>query len=546
MSVSFMSNVLLTGLIFLPLLGNVASTLLWSYTRNQLFSWVPRGLSAGLVLAVAWVLRGQSFEQIIGGWQPVSLTGSPLILADNLSGHALLIAWVSVHFYEAYVRRNDSRDWRLTDGVIAGAIHLAIVVTAFAQNFVTLLIGLGLIDLLTELRALQSRQHEGRRNTNLLFMASSLAMLTAGMVLHVAQYNSLYFPLARLGPQTANLLFIGLALRLWLLPIHTPQVSYLSVSSTASAALPGWIAHGLGTLLLIDQLSRVGLGAPPTWLVLLLLLSALLMLAQGVITQVPERARHALLVGTFQLACLCMLQRYIKLIAAAGIAWLLSNLLINHRPTANVPIAVRFGQLTRLFGVACLAGIPFTVGFVGRAGLAEEFIRSGGLGLLLVILMTLAQAASITVALRIALNIPIEVSASESVVTNVSLIPGLLAFLVVCAPSILFGLAPTLLGLSNGPLGRAGVWSWFTSAIALALGVGLWWLESRWFDRIEARVNTLESVLSLHWLRSIFAGALERLAKPLRTVFPFLESDGAMLWAVMVVLLLVAISRGNP
>ena len=259
-----MSNVLLTGLIFLPLLGNVASTLLWSYTRNQLFSWVPRGLSVGLVLAVAWVLRGQSFEQIIGGWQPVSLTGSPLILADNLSGHALLIAWVSVHFYEAYVRRNDSRDWRLTDGVIAGAIHLAVVVTAFAQNFVTLLIGLGLIDLLTELRALQSRQHEGRRNTNLLFMSSSLAMLTAGMVLHVAQYNSLYFPLARLGPQTANLLFIGLALRLWLLPIHTPQVSYLSVSSTASAALPGWIAHGLGTLLLIDQLSRVGLGAPPT------------------------------------------------------------------------------------------------------------------------------------------------------------------------------------------------------------------------------------------------------------------------------------------
>ena len=90
------------------------------------------------------------------------------------------------------------------------------------------------------------------------------------------------------------------------------------------------------------------------------------------------------------------------------------------------------------------------------------------------------------------------------------------------------------------------MWSWFTSVIALAMGVGLWWLESRWSDRIEARVNTLESVLSLHWLRSIFAGALERLAKPLRTVFPFLESDGAMLWAVMVVLLLVAISRGNP
>ena len=536
-----MSYALLAGLLLLPLLGNVASTLLWRYTRIQPIAWTPRGFSAGLVLVLAWVLRSQQFEQVLGDWQPVSLTGSPLLLADNMITSALLIAWTSVQFYDAYVRRNDTQDWRLTDGVIAGGVHLAIVITALAQNVVTLLVGLGLIDLLTELRALQRQRHEGRSNTNLLFMAGSLAVLTAGMLLHAAQFNSLYFPLARLGAQTTNLLFVGIALRLWLLPIHTPVASY------APTPLPGWVTHGLGTLLLIAQLGNLGLGSAPTWLVTVLLMSAFLSLLQGVITQVPERARSALLVGTFQLACAGMALRDISTLAAAGLAWLLGNLLINHRPTANVTAAIRFGQIARIFGVLCLAGLPFTAGFVGYAGLSETLMRGAAIGLLQTVLLTLAHAAAITVALRVALNIPIEFDTEQQTsVPIVMLLPGLLAFLVVGAPLVLFGLAPGLLGRPGWALSNAELATWLSWGVALGLGIALWWLETRWLMLVDTHIDDIESVLNLGWLRSVLAGAFERLAHPLRSVFPFLESDGAMLWAVMVVLLLIVISRGAP
>lgn len=538
-----MNLTLLIGLLGLPLIGNVASALVWRATRLSLISWAPQGLATGLALAIAWMLRGQTFEFALAGWMPVSLTASPIILANNPSSMALLVAWLSVAFYDAYVQRGNKPTWLLLDGLITGGIHAAMVMAALSNNLITLLIGLGLVDLLCGLRLLQIRRIGKYANTDLLFMGMSLALLTVAVALHAAQDNSLYFPLAQLDAQTSGLLAIGLAMRLWLLPVHVPQMDM------ARTALPHWVAHGCATLLALVHLSTIGFSGLPQWLMMLLLLSAALGLASGMVTQTTERAQQALVLGSFHLVGVGVLLNRPEVTAAGGVAWLLGNLMVNHRPTANLNIAIRFGQLMRLLGVIVLAALPMTVGFVARSGLAEQLMRSPG-GLILTILFLLAQLLVVAVALRIALNIPLDELIGDAAPNNSlgGLIPGLVAFLVVIAPIALFGLAPAWLGGSalNAVLGQAGPLTWATFALAVVLGIAVWWTEVRWSPLLESRLGQIEGALSLDWLREILAGAFERLARPLRLVFPFLESDGAMLWAIIVLLLVVAVSRGNP
>jgi len=538
-----MNLTLLIGLLVLPIIGNLASALVWRATRLSLISWAPQGLAMGLALAIVWMLRGQSFEYALGGWMPVSLTASPIILANNPSSMALLVAWLSVAFYDAYVQRGNKPTWLLLDGLITGGIHTAMVIAALSNNLITLLIGLGLVDLLCGLRLLQIRRIGKYANSDLLFMGMSLALLTVAVALHAAQDNSLYFPLAQLDAQTSGLLAIGLAMRLWLLPVHVPQMDM------ARTALPHWVAHGGATLLALVHLSTIGFSGFPQWLTLLILLSAVLGLANGMITQTTERAQQALVLGSFHLVCAGVVLNQPEVTAAGGVAWLLGNLMVNHRPTANLNIAIRFGQLMRLLGVIVLAALPLTVGFVARSGLAEQLMRSPD-GFVLAILFLLAQILIVAVALRIALNIPLDELIGDQTPNDhfVGLIPGLIAFLAVIAPIALFGIVPTLLGSPalSAVFGRSGALTWVALALSVILGIGLWWTEVRWSPLLENRLSQIEHALSLDWLREIFGGAFERLAKPLRLVFPFLESDGAMLWAIIVLLLVVAVSRGNP
>ena len=53
--------------------------------------------------------------------------------------------------------------------------------------------------------------------------------------------------------------------------------------------------------------------------------------------------------------------------------------------------------------------------------------------------------------------------------------------------------------------------------------------------------------LSLDWLVSLFAGAIRRLRAPFTPIFDILEGDGALVWAAIIALLAILVSRpGGP
>jgi hypothetical protein len=59
--------------------------------------------------------------------------------------------------------------------------------------------------------------------------------------------------------------------------------------------------------------------------------------------------------------------------------------------------------------------------------------------------------------------------------------------------------------------------------------------------------DRLIALLNLEWWQQILAGAVGRIARPLSSVYTFLESDGVLLWAVIVILIIVLVSRpGGP
>ena len=114
---------------------------------------------------------------------------------------------------------------------------------------------------------------------------------------------------------------------------------------------------------------------------------------------------------------------------------------------------------------------------------------------------------------------------------------------------VLFGLSP---GLATAPslgeqLSRNGLAGWLTWLFPTLLGAAAWWYESRWLAYIVLARDAVISLIDLSWWQNILGGALNRIGRPLGSIFIFLESDGALLWAVIVILVIVLVSRpGGP
>ncbi len=96
-------------------------------------------------------------------------------------------------------------------------------------------------------------------------------------------------------------------------------------------------------------------------------------------------------------------------------------------------------------------------------------------------------------------------------------------------------------------LGRHGITGWAGWGIAIAAGALLWRLEPRWRPMLHPIGHRAAGILELGWLYDLLGGAAARLRSPFGRVFGLLESDGSLLWAIIVALLLVLISRpGGP
>lgn len=537
-----------------PMVGILIAALLAQSPRTpqalRTYAWLPIAAGAGIALLAAWALLGQRWEAVIGNWAPVSFTGMPLSLAGFAPTLAILIAWLAVYFRDCL---NLPGADLFTQHPTASALTVAsLAIVALGNNLITVLVGLGLTDLLTAYLVLRRQTDERSMLTHFVLHGLSIALLLLVMAIHYAAGNSLYLPLMQLSPSTGPALALAMALRLGFAPFRT-SADYLGDLRTSASAVAG--------LLVLTRLPALGITRLPDWFYALAVLSAVLTLILGLLK--AGHASDALLpfvvTAGLYLAATSTAVAIPGVTAAAAIAWLLAGALLagallGRAGNDQSALDRRIRQVTPALGALGLIGLPPTAGFIGQSGVLAVWAALGPIGAALIAGWIIALAALCYGLLRV-------VSDATPRVRQARLLPEAAAWsspailrygiggLALVAPLILFGVAPALLeaGTLAEAVARHTLVGWGMWLVALAIGALAWHTEARWHPTAQRLAHPLTNLLDLSWLYSLLGGAAARLRSPFNQVFTFLESDGALLWAIIIVLLIVLASRpGGP
>ncbi len=504
-------------------------------TVYDLPAWI--GLAAVIItLILAFILRASQVEMILGDWSPVSFTGTPLIIAANPEGIAILIAVAGVMGLSIM---SSDKAANPAAGPIAGLSFAALSVTVLAHDLVTLLIGLGLLDMLTAVYALLQTHHPRRIMRDVLFNVASLLALAIAVTLCAATGNSLYMPLAHLPDRVMPFIAIALLFRFSLLPLRSVTDRYIGHDWAGKSS----ILAGMLVLARLPQLEAPQLHA---WFFAFALLTAICALAIGVLSKNRATLMGSIETGTLALALTSAVPWQAGAIITAAVAWLLGTALIDEA-AGQYPARYRPAiPVVRAVAALSLAGLPLTAGFVGRAGVISTWAARDIGGAALIMGFSIAQIVLVAALLRLMLwHEPAggeeEHTGSATLRLAVLGIPSILV--------VLFGLAPGLSGAGglSTTFDQVGLAGWIFWIIPSALGGLLWYMEKRWSATLNRYNDRLMTALELNWWQDILAGAIGRLSKPFTGVLTLLESDGALLWAVIVILIAVLISRpGGP
>jgi hypothetical protein len=516
------SAVLLTALIGAPLLGSALQAR--ASPSQQMLRALALPIGAGVAFAAAWLLLAQpEWQLVVGGWSPVSLTGLPLAIASFQPAHGLLVAWVAV--YSAHLLMDGPANSRPADYAL---LTLALLMAAFADNFITLLVGLGLVDLSTLYHRLRRGRSEDMRTAWLGLALNSVGVLSLAMLgaVHAAGGGSLHLSLMQLSPSASPILALAAAPRLGFVPFRLPD----KVESGLFAQ-----AGMLSAFFLLMRLPQLTL---PAWFYGLGIVSALLCL----LLRDPRAPHPAIAAAGAHLAALSAALATPGAIAAAASAWLLSVALLNlASPRAAAPR--RDDLILRLLGAACLVGFPFTVGFAGQAGLFSLWAAQEATHWLLTFgwVVAMASLADALFALFAAPPpSPATCAPCQWWMSRLSLL----------IPVAVFSAFPTLLGAGgwDALLNRSGLpVDVLLRLTALSFGALLWQLRRRWPARWSAWYERVAPVLNLAWLHELLAGVMRRLHRPCQSVFAILESDSILAWAVLIALVLILLARaGGP
>ncbi|MCS7060761.1 MAG: hypothetical protein RMN25_06295 [Anaerolineae bacterium] len=531
------------ALMGLPLLGTLIGLLLTKTTRSYSVAWAARPLAAALTVIVAWVVHGATFEIALGNWGPVSVTGAPLILASSPSAGVILIAVAIVQLAGAlHPREVGVRAHHITIALLFSALAL----TALSNTLLTLIIGIGLVDILSIVTGIQRGRESQRVMADAMFQGASSALLVVGLALHVAVGNSAYIPMSNVSERLMGFMSVALALRFGLAPLRAIAGQFHDAHWTSQAP-------AISGLIVLAKLPTLDAPQPPLWFFGLALLTGTLSGFIGGITQRRSLLRAALCSSALSLAiCAATLQE------AGSVALATLNWLAGCQLAATVPSDVStFGQraalVGRIGGALSLIGLPLTAGFIGRAGIAASWVDHNEIGIILLIGLALVQVLLTLGALRLAFAptsaTPYPAPLASIGAMKLSLGLPILATVTLGAHILAFGIAP---GLASAPdlitaLNRNTPAGWAIWLGPTLIGALLWWFEARWSRFFARHRQHLYNVIGFSWLHTVLDGAVRRLGWPLSRVFPLLEGSSALLWTVVIVLILVLVARpGSP
>ncbi len=482
-------------------------------------------------MVAAWLLRSQSFETVIANWSPVSFTGVPLALSVQPASMLILATWATVYFVNMLALPNQNV---FESHPTASALLIpALAVVALANNLITLLVGLGLTDVLSAYLAIRRRQNPRHVLALLLFNGVSSACLLIVVASYYATGNSVSMPLVQLTDRFGGIVALALVLRLGLVPF---RVSPYPITDMRASA--GFVAG----LVVLTHLPELGLSQLHPWFFALAAFSALGTLLVGLFEESDDNIPAVMISTGAYLAAGSAVVGQPIVTACAAAAWLLGSTVV--LTPALMLTSARTQWLlrgVRGLGAACLMGLVFTAGFVGQSGVMSATAGLGPLGFISTVARLLAFVLFGYALIHLVTD---DISPDSTQGSTLSRNKRVLVGVGVAALAIVFiGLTVRL----GDAFARNGGLGWGTLLLSLVGAFVLWRYEARWLGAIEASSPTLVRIARLNWLNDLVTEAIERIRKPLPRVFTLLENDSALLLAVIIALLVVLVSRpGGP
>lgn len=527
---------MLLFLFTLPLIGAICAAIMSRTGTLRQYANIALIAALALTLLLLWITGADGVEMVVGSWSPVSFTGAPLIFISTVGARVVLSAVLLLMIIALSQRVREPTAHGMVSSVI---VFLALGVVALSQNLITLLIGIGLVDLYSAVYGIRESRRTESIIRDTLFHGASLLVLLVTFALYAAEGNSLYLPLAQLPARFGAYIMLALALRFGLVPLRAIGDQHSGTS---------WVtkASSLAGLLLMARLPQMLAGEFRAWFFGLLLITALAVLLIGALSADKPRLRAAVNFSTLSIAAASAVVWQGEVMLIAAIAWLIGTVLVT-QTASDYPHAARYViRGLRILGAACLLGLPLTIGFVGRAGMLSIWAARGGGGALLIAAFIVIQLLLTVNVLRLALWSDAPAADSKFSITSWIGIGALgLAGLL----TLVLGISPQSIGAPafGEILSGNTALDWLLWVLPVLLGAAAWWFEARWLAWVSGVRGRLIALLNLEWWQQILAGAVGRIARPLSSVYTFLESDGVLLWAVIVILIIVLVSRpGGP
>ncbi len=474
-----------------------------------------------LALAGAWVWRLSGGESVVLGWDVISFVGAPLVIDAQAANAALVIALAAARLARVMDPGSDGAPART---MTAAAHFSAAVLACLARSVPMLLIGLGICSLSALwLAARRANGHQAIRT----FAPQALALVLApvGFYLH-APDGLLPTPASNGVTRASDLVttLFGLAVLL-----HAGIGVRNTVSTDGESAFPQSAqqeAGVIGAALLLRHAPT-----PPLWLTLAGATLALIWAVRAITASTGAAQRHAIrqAATALLLVAASAVERTPDAPLTFALAWVLGSLLLVQLP------------LLRLGSLLLFAGLPPLAGFGSHALAFNALTQAGAPGIVTLLLALCAMALFMAALLKCVFGLEAVNDALRGLMRSVAGLAREPVRLIALAHALLFGVASSLAGRTatatiNAPAGIALL------AATLLVGVFVWRFLDRErvmesFDQTEAGIDRVAAGMS------IAEGALERMRAGLRVVFVFLESDGALLWACLLVLIALLIGR---
>jgi multicomponent Na+:H+ antiporter subunit A len=499
-------------------------------------------ITAVLAFGALLTLRNETpVTQIIAAWQPISVFTVPLSFRVDSTAWVLAVGLLAVLIATAFSWGAYPGQKRPAPRAIALLLTAAALAGLFASNLLTLAVAWGLLDLAFVVALLiRGGSEVGRRAALAIVvnLASTVCVWIAALLIE-NQQGSLYWHLFNAPEDARAWLMAAAALRVGLYPFH--QWLPVELGKEPDRAVMIFVVPTMSGLALWARMA-VAQALPETSIVPLL---AGLSIVVGAFlawrSPQPRNGVPFIALGLAGFAGLLAAFRSTSAqLTAATLNWmfLVVSLFIARGLDRRQP----WWTIGALIAGLSLAALPGTLGFVVQQGIITTVIHAKQWIILGVTVV--AQTVLIAAMVRLVLAEPTEVvpaSLWRKVWWGVALALGALPLVgLATASNAIPGLPTTSMMLSElNPLGMLALFA------PIAVGVGLAWRGPVLLRGSGDGGQSIWSrVLRLEWLNSAVFYGIDRLTGLLRAAASVFESEGGLLWTVIVIVIVIVIYTG--